>query len=292
MAMPQCCYLAKGAKRPSHTTNTIKFDRIPFDPCNSIKRFDLCRFDQKNSTYLQPPKRNDRTEEHTHSILLKKLRSLGGSLLKLIASYLQNRVQQVKIENCQSEECPITSGVPQGSVVGLLFFIAFINDLPENCECVPFLFDDDLKLASSSLIELQNDLLSLMKWSEENKLDFNLKKTNLLHFKKSKMQCDDLVLHMGENDIYPTTKDIRDLGVCVSPNLTWTDHINIKIANCYKRLAMIRRNLPKMLKPDMKFKLYRIYILPALASASGNSHPNRGDLKKNTKAAADLFQVD
>ena len=53
--MPQCCYLAKGAKRPSHTTNTIKFDRIPFDPCNSIKRFVICPFDQKNSTYLQPP---------------------------------------------------------------------------------------------------------------------------------------------------------------------------------------------------------------------------------------------
>ena len=55
LAMPQCCYLAKGAKRPSHTTNTIKFDRIPFDPCNSIKRLDLCPFDQKNLTYLQPP---------------------------------------------------------------------------------------------------------------------------------------------------------------------------------------------------------------------------------------------
>ena len=55
MAMPQCCYLAKGAKRPSHTTNTMKFDRIPFDPFNSIKRFDLCPFDQKNSTYFQPP---------------------------------------------------------------------------------------------------------------------------------------------------------------------------------------------------------------------------------------------
>ena len=55
MTMPQWCYLAKGAKRPSHTTNTIKFDRIPFDPCNSIKRFDLSPFDQKNSTYLQPP---------------------------------------------------------------------------------------------------------------------------------------------------------------------------------------------------------------------------------------------
>ena len=229
--------------------------------------------------YLDYSKAFDRVP---HSILLKKLRSLGlgGSLLKLIASYLQNRVQQVKIENCQSEECPITSGVPQGSVVGPLFFITFINDLPENCECVPFLFADDLKLASSSLFELQNDLLSLMKWSEENKLDFNLQKTKLLHFSKSKMQCDNLVLHMGENDIYPTTKSIRDLGVWVSPNLTWTDHINIKIANCYKRLAMLRRNLPKMLNPDMKFKLYRIYILPALAYASGVWHPNRGDFKK------------
>ena len=53
MAKLQCCYLAKGAKQPSQTTNTIKFDRIPFDPCNSIKRFDLCLFDQKNLTYLQ-----------------------------------------------------------------------------------------------------------------------------------------------------------------------------------------------------------------------------------------------
>ena len=55
MAMPQGCYLAKGAKRPSHTSNTMKLDRILFDSCNSIKRFHLCPFDQKNSTYLQPP---------------------------------------------------------------------------------------------------------------------------------------------------------------------------------------------------------------------------------------------
>ena len=59
LAMPQCCYLAKGAKRPSHTTNAIKFVRNPFDLCNSIKRFDLCPFDQKKSTYLQSPKSFD-----------------------------------------------------------------------------------------------------------------------------------------------------------------------------------------------------------------------------------------
>ena len=73
MAMPQCCYLAKGAKRPSHTTNTMKFDRIPFDPCNSIKRFDLCPFDQKNLTYLQPPP--NRVLYSRHQLLTSKQRT-------------------------------------------------------------------------------------------------------------------------------------------------------------------------------------------------------------------------
>ena len=71
MAMPQCCYLAKGAKRPRHTTNTIKFHRIPFDSCNSIKRFDLCPFDQKNSTYLQPPAGDEMSLPHFGALLMK-----------------------------------------------------------------------------------------------------------------------------------------------------------------------------------------------------------------------------
>ena len=73
MAMPQCCYLAKGAKRPSHTTNTIKFDRIPFDPSNSIKRFDLCPFDQKNSTCLQPP-----VKDMSNEIIFSRMSSLAA----------------------------------------------------------------------------------------------------------------------------------------------------------------------------------------------------------------------
>ena len=83
MAMPQCCYLAKRAKRPSHSTNTIKFDRIPFDPCNSIKRFDLCPFDQKISTYLQPPL-NDSIfspeAKYNHIIDAKKMKSSMKSI--------------------------------------------------------------------------------------------------------------------------------------------------------------------------------------------------------------------
>ena len=97
MAMPQCCYLAKGAKRPSHTTNTIKFDRIPFDPCNSIKRFDLSPFDLKNSTYLQPP-------IWTHSFRWKQnqIRNLENTHHQQIG--LTRQVRQVYYSNINSNE--------------------------------------------------------------------------------------------------------------------------------------------------------------------------------------------
>ena len=101
MAMPQCCYLAKGAKRPSHTTNTIKFDRIPFDLCNSIKRFDLCPFDQKNSTYLQPPVDfNQDCFYHLRSIVgsplidsfLETLQTISDQHPPEMESYLETRL--------------------------------------------------------------------------------------------------------------------------------------------------------------------------------------------------------
>ena len=99
MAMPQCCYLAKGAKRPSQTTNTIKFDRILFDLCNSSKRFDLSPFDQKNSTCLQPPSRLNQgslcnpetTGTEAEARKIEKYRGLidNGYIFQLVALEVQ-----------------------------------------------------------------------------------------------------------------------------------------------------------------------------------------------------------
>ena len=210
---------------------------------------------------------------------------LGGSL----ASYLQNRIQQVRVGTYRSDELSITSGVPQGSVVGSLFFLNFIIDLPDFCTCTLFLLADDLKLASFSLFTLQSDLLSLLTWSKNNKLDFNFKKTSLLNIRETSVKCDHPVLFM-ENDMYLKNESIRNLGVIVSANLTWTSHVNSKIANCYQRLAILRRNLPKYPNPEIKFKLYRVYILPALTYASGVWYPNRGDLKKPKKLQRICFK--
>ena len=116
MAMPQCCYLAKGAKRPSHTTNTIKFDRIPFDPCNSIKRFDLCPFDQKNSTYLQPPTKHVRRNDFRRNGIRRNdhfpPRPLGAAYVPILLSEVEQ--EQRPSGNGDREAIVVGAGLCDG----------------------------------------------------------------------------------------------------------------------------------------------------------------------------------
>ena len=121
MAMPQCCYLAKGAKRPSHTTSTIKFDRVPFDPCNSIRRFDLCPFDQKNSTYLQPPLRIITlavVRQHQDTAAVKTLYQVRPNFVLLVIRASICSIQHV--QQLLRETEPLESLLPYSEV----FFLA------------------------------------------------------------------------------------------------------------------------------------------------------------------------
>ena len=116
------------------------------------------RFDSNEkaySIYLDFSKAFDRVDLYTKIPAFW----LDGSLPKLIALYLQNQLQRAKKLNYLSEGFSITSGVQEGSVLGQLIFLAFINDLPENSACYRDLFADDINLASSSLFDIQNDLL-------------------------------------------------------------------------------------------------------------------------------------
>ena len=116
-----------------------------------------------------------------HGILLTKLFILGvrGNLIKLLQSYLIGRTQRVRINGHFSESVSVTNGVPQGSLLACLFFVIYVNDLPETCRAVvPLLCADDAKFISvnkSSRI-CQMDLARVMKWSEQHKLPLNVEK--------------------------------------------------------------------------------------------------------------------
>ena len=147
MAMPQWCYLAKGAKRPNHTTNTIKFDRIPLDPCNLIKMFDLCPFDQKNLTYLQPPLSID-VEKAFDSVwvdglLFKQLQhNISGKLYRIINLFSNTRVASSKMYGYEPPKFQISIGVLQGNMFWLLLSIIFLNNFLSN-QTQKFKFADD-----------------------------------------------------------------------------------------------------------------------------------------------------
>ena len=124
-----------------------------------------------------------------HGILLMKLfkNGVGRNLIKLMKSYLSNRSQSVKVNNEISDPKPVTSGVHQG-ILGPLFFLICINDLPSLCQNVtPLLFADDAKYISLGLAkeEIQNELNVIYNCTVQNNMPFNVDKCTHVSFTKS-----------------------------------------------------------------------------------------------------------
>ena len=117
-----------------------------------------------------------------HDRLLYKLASYGldHDFLELLHSYLSNRYQRVRIDGMLSEIASVTSGVPQGSILGPLLFLLFVNDLPPTLSISSFLFADDLKCCSVNSTSLQTDLSALQRWCTENFLDLHPEKCKIL----------------------------------------------------------------------------------------------------------------
>ena len=115
-----------------------------------------------------------------HVYLLEKLKMVGidGSLLSWIRDYLTNRRQRCIIEGCVSGWLPVTSGVPQGTILGPLLFLLYINDIAYNLTSKVALFADDCVLSREvqtreDQLELQNDLTKLILWSNRWQMTFN-----------------------------------------------------------------------------------------------------------------------
>lgn len=171
-----------------------------------------------------------------HDILLLKLENLGirGVTLAWFRSYLTGRYQQVKCNNHLSSLNLVKHGVPQGSILGPLLFLLFVNDLPNASSALHFyLFADDTNIFASNksyeklVQQLNLELVHVNDWFAANKLSLNIKKTNYILFSshRKKLPLTEIPLLINNTPV-PRVTSIKFLGVLIDSHLTWNDHIH------------------------------------------------------------------
>ena len=199
-----------------------------------------------------------------HNRLLLKLECLGisGKVLDVIKDFLEDRTFRVSVQGKFSSLKNILSGIPQGSILGPLLFILFINDLPDCLKSTVKIFADDLKLIAdlSDKNMVDNDLKLLEDWERKWLLEFNVNKCKVLHFNFNGNEHLDYALKGSE---LRKTDQEKDLGVLTSGNLLWNDQIESCISKANQMLCWIARNLISREKTLM-LRIYKTLIRPHL----------------------------
>lgn len=184
-----------------------------------------------------------------HNILLYKLKYYGvrGTALKWFQSYLFNRRQFVCFNGTKSDVKEITFGVPQGSVLGPILFLVYMNDLP-NClsytKAILFADDTTLYASSDDIIHLyanvNHDLQSLVDWFRANKLSLNPSKTNYMLFSPHKTDHSEHSIKIG-SDIIEQKNYCKFLGLVIDDKLTWSEHIAHTMSKLSRSLYALNR---------------------------------------------------
>nr|CAH7758402.1 unnamed protein product [Callosobruchus chinensis] len=165
----------------------------------------------------------------SHDLLMAKLEFYGirGTQLKLLQSYLTDRKQYVCCNNKDSILLPVTSGVPQGSVLGPLLFLVYVNDLPSSVPDKCFLFADDTTILSRANSGGVDSLAQAKKWFDANHLKLNEGKTQKIEFSSNKRadKCDPVKL----------------LGIVLDSSLTWASHVDYLCAKLSSQIFALRQ---------------------------------------------------
>jgi ribonuclease P/MRP protein subunit RPP40 len=165
-------------------------------------------------------------------------------LVNLFKSYLVSRTHLVEIQNVRSNLVMPTSGVPQGSNLGPLLFLIFINDLPPVINCHKLLFADDLKIYCEITVNdcesLQGDINSLVNWCNVNHLILNIEKCSIMTFSRTLSPISN---NYKIGDVLLSRKEsVDDLGILFDKGLSFVDHINSITSTAFKNLGYIYRN--------------------------------------------------
>ena len=215
-----------------------------------------------------------------HDIMLYKLKHYGvsNSALRWFDSYLRNRYQYVDFNSCISNKLQIRTGVPQGSILGPLLFILYMNDLNTASDKFdPVLYADDTTLSAHLALfnpnikecdkishSINEELAKIYDWLCANKLSLNVDKTKymIIHYKQRNVDYMNLTIKVKGITI-ERVSDFCFLGLTINENLTWNTHINKINAKISRTIGALTR-MKHLLPTDILRTLYNSLILPHL----------------------------
>ena len=209
----------------------------------------------------------------SHDRLLFKLGRLGldGQTCSWIRSFLSNRVQRVVVDGESSAPAPVTSGVPQGSVLGPILFLAFINDLPEyvlHSQVRLFADDTVVYLTVNSVddcAKLQEDLYSLERWERDWLMSFHPAKCNVLRITRKRTRT--IYNYTLHGEILEGVSSAKYLGVTLSEDMSWNRHVDSVVSRSNSKLGFLKRNL-KINDSKLKEQAYKAIVRPSLEYSS------------------------
>ena len=216
----------------------------------------------------------------SHSKLLLKLDYYGvrGKVQAWIRDFLSDRTQAVVLRGNFSDLAPVTSGVPQGTVLGPLLFLAYINDLPMNLSATPRLFADDCLLYREIATPedgqlLQRDLDQLQQWEIDWSMEFNPGKCEVLRITNKKKIIDTEYKIRGQ--VLPRVNSAKYLGVTIHNKLSWNPHVDRIAKKANSTRAFLQRNLHGAPTP-VRAQCYKTFVRPILEYAATAWAPHTG----------------
>ena len=208
----------------------------------------------------------------SHDILLRKLEAYGikNNVIRLIKSYLSDRKQYVQFSDGKSDVKGVLHGVPQGSILGPLFYIIYANDFSRASELLfTIMFADDTSVfiegqSCENVCQLLNKELEKCDiWIKANKLTLNLKKkTHFMIFHRSRIKSEDVQITIRNENI-KETNSIKFLGIIVDNKLKWHEHI-IYIKNKVSRAIGIIYKARKYANKQTVKQMYYTFAFPYL----------------------------
>lgn len=229
------------------------------------------RGNQIDTVYTDYSKAFDRLD---HNILLRKLSALGihGDLYRWFVSYVTNRTQAVAMNGCTSDWVSITSGVPQGSLLGPLLFVLFVNDIGSCFLNSHFLlYADDMKIFRevnkvSDVLCLQEDLNRLDAYCNLNKLDLNVTKCSVISFTRKRHNF--LSRYTLKGACLERVNVVKDLGVLLDSKLLFDHHVNHIVDKAHRTLGFILRASSPFKNMKSLKVIYCAYVRSHLEYAS------------------------